>query len=291
MCQYDETTIDENKSKASNWVHCNQQMHQCQIFLAARPGCSLVGTSAFKACLLLLFATALATQAPAGRLTAMSGVEVFSLTDLTQPTAALVLDAAAFLRPIAARLSEPLLAKSCTPGLLAACNPLFAAFLLPAAMVVVLLPLPAAPEQASAVLLLLCLTVTAVVVLSAAVADALDLVVTLEHAAPGLAALERWTAAPLACLAGATALTPLAAAEALALVVMLDGCVAALVAVTVRDVTADPEAVGETAGLLGAAMDHAGLVVGRAAEGPVLEVQWVVIGKPMESRLLLSAWS
>ena len=190
-----------------------------------------------------------------------------------------MLDADAFLRPNTACLSEPLLAESCTPALLAACSPRFASLLLPLATLGALLPLPPAPEEATAVLLL-CLT--AVVVLTAAVADALDLVVTPEHAAPGLAALGRWTAAPLACLARATALTPLAAAAALDLVITPDGCVAALVAVAVHFVTAGFEALVKTAGLLGAAMDHAGRLAGPVVKGAVFGGQGVVTAEPAE---------
>ena len=74
------------------------------------------------------------------------------------------------------------------------------------------------------------------------------------------------TASP-ACLAGLSAFTPFAAAAALALVVTPSDFVAASVAVTVREVRAAPEALVGTAGLLGAAMDHAGRVVGQLAEG------------------------
>ena len=189
-------------------------------------------------------------------------------------------DATAVWDLLVARLSDPLLAKSSTPALLAACSPHFAALLLPLAIMGALLPLSDAPElvkpEVATALQLLCLTATAVV--GAAVADALDLVVTPEHAAPGLAVLGWWTAASLACLADLTALTLLAAAAALALalVVIPDGCVAALAVVAVRDVTAGPEGFVGTAGLLGAAMDHAGRLAGQVIKGPGHERVWGV---------------
>ena len=119
--------------------------------------------------MLLDFAIALVTQAFAGRLVAISAVEVSCLlvaflTGLTHPTASLVLGAAA-------------------------CKQWFVAMLLPSAMVGALVPLPDAAEQATAVLLLCLPGLTAVAVVGAAVADALDLVITSEHAAPGLAVL------------------------------------------------------------------------------------------------------
>lgn len=126
-------------------------MHQSHR-LAARLGCTLVGTLAFKAGLSLLLP--IAPQAAAGQLTAVSCVKHASLIDLTQPTAVLVLDAAAVLRPIAARLSELVSDRTCSPALLAACDPRFAALLRAASAVVgALLTLPAASEQATTVLL------------------------------------------------------------------------------------------------------------------------------------------
>ena len=218
--------------------------------------------------MLLVFPAALVSQAFAGRLATVSVVEascllVAFLTGLTHAAAACVVDAAA-------------------------CKPRFAALLLPSAMVSAVLPLlPYAPEQAVAVLLP---RLTALVVLSAAAADALDLVVTPKHAAAGLAVLGR-TAASLACLAGLTALTPLAAA--LALVVIPVVRVAAFVAVTVHDVTAGPEALVGTAGLLGAAIDHAERLAGRVVKECTLEGDTLVRGELAEYRLLLlllSVW-
>ena len=248
---------------------CDQQLHQRQSGLVALLGCTLVGTSAFKACLLLVFPAALVSQAFAWRLATVSVVEascllVAFLTGLTHAAAACVVDAAA-------------------------CKPRFAALLLPSAMVsAVLHLLPDALEQAVAVLLP---RLTALVVLSAAAADALDLVVTPKHAAAGLAVLGR-TAASLACLAGLTALTPLAAALALALVVIPVVGVAAFVAVTVHDVTAGPEALVGTAGLLGAAIDHAERQAGRVVKEGTLEGDMMFRGELAEYRLLLllSVW-
>ena len=214
--------------------------------------------------MLLVFPAALVSQAFAGRLATVSVVEascllVAFLTGLTHAAAACVVDAAA-------------------------CKPCFAALLLPSAMVSAVLPLPPyAPEQAVAVLLP---RLTALVVLSAAAADALDLVVTPKHAAAGLAVLGR-TAASLACLPGLTALTPLAAAAALALVVIPDVRAAAFVAVTVHDVTAGPEALVGTAGLLGAAIDHAERLTGRVVKEGTLEGDMMFRGELAEYRLLL----
>ena len=67
-----------------------------------------------------------------------------------------------------------------------------------------------------------------------------------------------------------------------------DGCVAALVAVTVRGEAACAEALIGTAGLLGAAMDHAGRLAGHLVMGPVpLAEEGVVIGEPLGRRLRL----
>ena len=229
-------------------------------------------------------------SAPAGPLAAVSHALVACLTAFV-PTTAFVLDAIAVVDLLVACLSVLLLARCSTPALLGSCNPGFAASLLPSAMMGALLPLPdapevVAPEQATAVLLLSLTGLTAVAVLGAAAADALDLMVTLENAAAGLAMLG-WIAASLACLPGPTSLTPLAAALALALVVIPDVRVAALGAVTVHDVTAGVEAMVATAGLLGAATDHAGRLAGRLVVGPgQLAEGGVVIGEPLETRLL-----
>ena len=90
-------------------------------------------------------------------------------------------------------------------------------------------------------------------------------------------------------MADLTALTLLAAAAALALalVVIPDGCVAALAVVTVRDVTAGPEGFVGTAGLLGAAMDHAGRLAGQVIKGPGHERVRAVRDEASECCLLL----